>query len=275
MALARALDRRDTAESTIFSAFGSFGRLKVSQNQLAYTQSYADIQLAQNSLYIPVVLRGADSSYTLNGGYAGRLSINPKAGAGTNQELVWAGQSPFGTGVVGIPQWGLFVRAYGQDGSDPLAPAMGLTQKTDPLFPDPYSPTTLGQTHLFYLEPEPVGELWYHRVVDDRGATTTTNLDVISPLGAVPSTDYSRDFNSFCSFVRQAGTATIIGGQPSVQVAVPHITASSIVMLTWADNNSAASVKLWPTVPVAGTLQINTAAPVGANTDVDWFVAAF
>lgn len=273
MSVARLLDRRDTVEEALSATFGSFNRLKVSRDGVEYTSSFGEIQLGQTyntdgtPSYIPALIRGVDAQLDANQTFAGRVSFFPQWN-NLLKELCWIGSSDINT-TLGPDSWGLFVRALSSPFS--LDGKIGLTQKD----PNATPPVLTGLSYLWNLQSAGFSDQLTLNAIDSRGGGTSAVLERISPIGATPSSQYSQVFNTYASFGVNSGQATILNGNATVQVAVPNITAASVVMLSWADNLDPAVVKLWPTVPVAGTLQINTTAAVAANTKVNWFVSRF
>lgn len=273
MSVARLLDRRDTAEAALYSTFGSFNRLKVSEDGLAYTSNIGEVQLGQvygssgASEYIPAILRGVDAQLDANQTYAGRISFVPQYN-NTLKELCWIGSDDINT-TLKPDSWGLFVRALGAPNL--LEGQIGLTQKD----PSATPPVLTGLTYLWSLVYESGGNDFIHAAVDDRGVGTNVVLETIAPIGATPATEYSRDVETYTSFLKNSGVATIQTGSNLVIVSVPNLSANGIALLTWADN-AVVEEKLWAICgsPV-NTLKIQTTANVLADTNVNWFIAQF
>ena len=281
MSVARLLYRGYTGEPVIYSDTAEFGELLITKQQAGYSGASANIDFSltagPNGGYIPATLRGVDSQFTVGGVYQGRLSFCPKYGTQANRELTWCGCSA--SNRAGANLWGLFTRVYTVVGSPASQPAqMGLTQQTDPS--DPLAINT-GMTYAWTLNGQASLDDALHLIAyDTRGAGSTVGLIDFDPLDASPSANYQKVDYTYTSWVKNAGQATIADTGTTVVVPAPYVDVAggSIIMLTWADNVSPLSQKLWTTAGVAGTsFIINTDSPITnvLGSKVNWFIVQY
>ena len=266
MSVARILNRASTTES-VFSETGLFRSLSVSLLGPIYSGNYGEIQLGRSSgssQYLPAAIRGVDATQVPAGVFLGRVSFYAQL-SNTLKEITWVGAYNKTTATPLEPdQFGLYTRSIL---SNTLDGRMGLTNKE----PEASPAITTGQSYYWNTQRSGLADTLSFVAYNNTAATSTITLETFTPIGAAPYTGYNRAIRTQDSWLVNAGQATMPAGPAtSVDVALPNITATSLVLLQNAFNIGAGS--LWYTVPVNGTLRINVDAPLGAPNPVNWFV---